>query len=197
MNKKYTRKQILESIKYWKKQLKMMNESYEVGDGKTPITGKQFVEAVKKAKAEGVKEVDFRYQNPSDQGNGTQPIKIMKWTGENLSDGFQLGISGGSTIGQPHTFFGFLYSLKEMCKKKGKTLSTLCGNAKKIGFSYKCDHDGGGPWPISKDIKFPIVRVQIGSRYSSSELVLFVYILNPNGPGAEKPKSEPDDDSWI
>ena len=68
--KKYTKSQIQEAIRYWKARLD------EATGGLTPITGKQFVDMIKAAKAEDVEAYSFRYRNPTNKGNGTQPIKI-------------------------------------------------------------------------------------------------------------------------
>ena len=192
--KKYTKRQIQEAIRYWKARL---NEA--AGELK-PMTGKQFVDMIKAAKAEGAQTYSFRYQNPTNKGNGTQPIKISRWTGENLADGFQLGISGGLTLGRVGDFKDLLFMLKDICSNKGKTLTALCGRAKKVGFSYRHDSDvsgSSGSWSTAKDITYPIVRTEIGTAYGDARKQLFIYVLDPHGPGVEKPKPEPDDDSWI
>lgn len=189
--KKYTKRQIQEAIRYWKTRLD------EAASGLTPMTGKQFVDAVKAAMAEGVKAYSFRYRNPTDRGNGTQPIRIARWTGENLADGFQLGISGGLTLGRVGDFKDLLFVLKDICSNKGKTLTALCGRARKVGLSYRYDGDTPGSWQTAKDITYPIVGTEIGTVYGDARKQLFIYVLDPRGPGAEKPKPEPDDDSWI
>lgn len=84
-------------------------------------------------------------------------------------------------------FKDLMSALRKICSSKGKTLTTLCGGAKKVGLSPMA----------AKNITYPVVGVDIGKAYGDARKQLFIYVLDPYGPGVEKPKPEPDDDSWI
>ena len=187
INKKYTKKQIQEAIAYWKKRL---NESYgpnsfNYGDGSTPITGKEFCELLKKTMKQDINRVFFRYAHPDNGGNATQNLVVKMGKVYSWAEGLKIGQTTGQTIGNEQPFNIFMKALKDGCG--GKKLSDLAKNAKAVGLQYQ-----GG----KNELAFVIVGVNIGMFSGSAQKTICFYV-DPAGSKDATDKNDGLGDDWI
>lgn len=193
MKKQYTKKQIQEAITYWKQKL---NEGYGpssfmYGDGKKPITGKEFCEIIKNAIKRDIDEVIFRYANPKNDGNATQNLRFGVGEVHAWAEGMNIGWTSGQTIGNAWPFDMFMTSLKNACK--GKKLSDIAKDSKAVGLMYRNpDHPHIKP---RYELSYVITGVNIGTFGNARQAMCFY--VNPIAGDSKSSDNDELGDDWI